>query len=195
MNDNPILYSDLVKDDGAIQNLINQLNEAINAFDTAKGKLQTTATELAKSLQSISGATEEQRQSISKAVQETEKLIEAYKNEDSAQRAAYREKQKVTQAQKEAQQIDKLTIQLNNAKKGSYNALSAEYRLLKIELNAMSAAERNTFERMDPAFFVEIISFSAFWVEGFSVFLAFLVVLFFFSVLSMGCTDSASIIL
>lgn len=142
--DNPVLYSDLIKDDGAIQNLINQLNEAINAFDTAKGKLQATATDLTKSLQSISGATEEQRQSISRAVQDTEKLIESYKNQDSAQRAAYREKQKVTQAQKEAQQIDKLTIQLNNAKKGSYNALSAEYRLLKIELNAMSEAERKT---------------------------------------------------
>lgn len=141
---NPVLYSDLIKDDGSIQNLINQLNEAITAFDTAKGKLQATATDLAKSLQNISGATEEQRQSINKAVQDTEKLIEAYKNEDSALRAAYREKQKVKQAQKEAQQIDKLTIQLNNAKKGSYNALSAEYRLLKIELNAMSAAERNT---------------------------------------------------
>lgn len=149
MNDNPILYSDLVKDDGAIQNLINQLNEAINAFDTAKGKLQTTATDLAKSLQSISGATEEQRQSISKAVQETEKLIEAYRNEDSAQRAAYREKQKVTQAQKEAQQIDKLTIQLNNAKKGSYNALSAEYRLLKIQINAMGESEKEYAQKRE----------------------------------------------
>ena len=149
MDDNPILYSDLVKDDGAIQNLINQLNEAINAFDTAKGKLQTTATELAKSLQSISGATEEQRQSISKTIQETEKLIEAYKNEDSAQRAAYREKQKVTQAQKEAQQIDKLTIQLNNAKKGSYNALSAEYRLLKIQINAMGESEKEYAQKRD----------------------------------------------
>lgn len=149
MNDNPILYSDLVKDDGAIQNLINQLNEAINAFDTAKGKLQATATDLAKSLQSISGASEEQRQSISKAVQETEKLIEAYRNEDSAQRAAYRAKQQVTQAQKEAQQIDKLTIQLNNAKKGSYNALSAEYRLLKIQINAMGESEKEYAQKRD----------------------------------------------
>lgn len=149
MNDNPILYSDLIKDDGAIQNLINQLNEAINAFDTAKGKLQTTATELAKSLQSISGASEEQRQSISKAVQETEKLIEAYRNEDSAQRAAYRAKQQLTQAQKEAQQIDKLTIQLNNAKKGSYNALSAEYRLLKIQINAMGESEKEYAQKRE----------------------------------------------
>lgn len=146
MADNPIKYSELIQDDGSIQNLIEQLNQAITAFDTAKGKIQSTCTELVKSLQSISGATEEQRQEIEKVVKTQEQLLAEYEKVDSETRTAYREKQKLTQAQKEAQSIDKLTIQLNNAKKGSYNALSAEYRLCMIQLNAMGAAERNTAE-------------------------------------------------
>ena len=146
MADNPIKYSELIQDDGSIQNLIDQLNQAITAFDTAKGKIQSTCTELVKSLQSISGASEEQRQEIEKVVKTQEQLLAEYEKVDSETRTAYREKQKLTQAQKEAQSIDKLTIQLNNAKKGSYNALSAEYRLCMIQLNAMSKSERQAAE-------------------------------------------------
>ena len=135
MDENPILYSDLIKDDGSIEKLIEQLNQAITAFDTAKSRIQGAANDLVKSLQSISGATEEQRQAIEKATKSQEQLLQEYENVNSELRTAYREKQKVTQAQKEAQQVDKLTIQLQNAKKGSYNALSAEYRKLKLEIN------------------------------------------------------------
>lgn len=149
MDENPILYSDLIKDDGSIEKLIEQLNQAITAFDTAKSRIQGAANDLVKSLQSISGATEEQRQAIEKATKTQEQMLQEYENVNSELRTTYREKQKLTQAQKEAQQIDKLTIQLQNAKKGSYNALSAEYRKLKIELNAMSEAERKSANGRD----------------------------------------------
>ena len=141
-DNNPILYSDLVKDDGAITNLIEQLNQAISTFETAKSKIQSSANETARSLQNVSGATEQQRQSIENAAQTMEKLIQQYKDEDSKLRQANREKQKLTQVQKEANSIDKLTIQLAKSKKGSYNALSAEYRLNVIQLNAMDRKER-----------------------------------------------------
>lgn len=44
--------------------------------------------------------------------------------------------------QREAQNIAKLTAKLNNSEAGSYNALSAQYSLNKIQLNKLSQEYR-----------------------------------------------------
>ena len=143
-NPSPIYYKDLITPDNSITNLIAQLDELIQKYEAAKNKIQGAAAEAAKSMQNLSGATEEQRQSIAAIATESEKLTAAYKKNTDAERDAYRDKQKVIQATKEQQRIDKLIVEINNSKEGSYKRLSAQYRLNKIRLNEMSAEERRT---------------------------------------------------
>ena len=141
-NPNPIKYSDLISPDNSITDLIAQLTALIAKYDEARTRIQSSANEMAKGLQNVSGATEQQRQAIMQAYQETERLAEQYKRVTSEEQAAKRQKIALTQAAKEQTQIDKLVVQLNQAEEGSYNRLSAQYRLNKIRLNEMSAAQR-----------------------------------------------------
>lgn len=145
-NPNPIYYRDLITPDNSITNLIAQLDELISKYESAKSKIQGAAAEAAKSMGNLSGATEEQRQQISMLTAESDKLAAAYKKSNDAESETYRRRQQVIAAVKEQQRIDKLVVELNNAKEGSYNRLSAQYRLNKIRLNEMSAEERKGTE-------------------------------------------------
>lgn len=144
MGENPILYSDLIKDDGSIDNLIAKLDEVISKYDSLVRRVQKQANDTANSLNSVSGATENQRKQIEQSIQTQEELLASYKDWTSELRAAQRQEQNLKQAKKEATQVDKLMIQFTNSKIGSYNRLSAEYRILKMRLNEMTLAERNT---------------------------------------------------
>lgn len=145
-NPNPIFYKDLVTPDNSIELLIQQLTELIAKYDEAKGKIQSSAAEAAKSMKNLSGATEEQREQIKLLTDQSDKLRKAYEETTDEQRLAYREQQELNQAKKEQQQVDKLLVQLNSSVEGSYNRLSAQYRLNKIALNEMSAEERTATE-------------------------------------------------
>ena len=145
-NPNPIRYSDLIKPDNSISNLIAQLDELIQKYENAKSKIQSAAADAAKSMGNLSGATEEQRQQITMLANESDKLAAAYKRSNDAESETFRRRQQVIQAVKEQQRIDKLVVELNNSKAGSYNKLSAQYRLNKIRLNEMSAEERKSTE-------------------------------------------------
>ena len=144
---NPIKYSDLIqKDENTIQNLIDELGELIKKYDEARSRIQSAAAESARSMQSLSGATEEQRREILQLTEASNNLTEEYKKNDNASRQTFRAIQELKDASKEMQQIDKLLVQINREKEGSYNKLSAQYRLNKIRLNEMSAEERSATE-------------------------------------------------
>lgn len=146
MDNNPIRYSDLIAPDDSIKNAIQQLTDLINAYDAAKGKIQASAQQTAQSIQSVSGATEEQRKTIQATAEVTEQLVQKYKDVNSAEREAIRQRQQLTAAKKEANTVEKLTLQYLSSAEGSYNKLAAEYGLLKTRLNAMSEAERKGTE-------------------------------------------------
>lgn len=145
-NPNPIYYRDLITPDNSITNLIAQLDALIAKYESAQEKIKGAATEAAKTMGNLSGATEEQRQQISMLTTESDKLAAAYKKSNDAESETYRRRQQVIQAVKEQQRIDKLMVELTNSKAGSYNKLSAQYRLNKIRLNEMSAEERKSTE-------------------------------------------------
>lgn len=145
-NPNPIRYSDLIKPDDSITKLISQLKELIGEYDAAKAKIQGSASEIVKGMQGVSGATEEQRKAIQAATVETEKLEKQYRYVYAAQMEARKEHLELTAARKEETQITKLLQQLNVSAEGSYNRLSAQYRLNKIRLDEMSKAEREGTE-------------------------------------------------
>lgn len=143
---NPIKYSDLVQPDNSIQNLIEQLTALIGKYNEAKSTIQGAAQDAARSMQNLSGATEEQRQEIAGLATASEKLAKAYEETNVAERETFRRRQQVIAAVKEEQRIDKLIVEINNSKEGSYNRLSAQYRLNKIRLDEMSAEERKSTE-------------------------------------------------
>lgn len=141
-NPNPIYYRDLITPDDSITNLLDQLDELITKYDGAKQKIQSAAAEIAKGMQGVSGASEEQRKNIQLATEQSEKLVAEYRDVTTAQWKATQAFAEATAAKKESAQIDKLITQINTSAEGSYNRLSAQYRLNKIRLNELSAAER-----------------------------------------------------
>lgn len=145
-NPNVIKYSDLIQPDSSITDLIAQLKELIGEYDAAKSKIQGAAADVAKSLQGVSGATEEQRKAIQVATAESDKLVASYRDVESAAWKAQQAFVEQKNAAKEKSQIDKLVTQINTSVEGSYNRLSAQYRLNKIRLNEMSAEERRATE-------------------------------------------------
>ena len=143
-NPNPIYYRDLITPDNSITNLIAQLDALIAKYEAAQEKIKGAATEAAKTMGNLSGATEEQRQQIALLTTESDKLTAAYKKSNDAESETYRRRQQVISAVKEQQRVDKLLVEIENSKEGSYKRLSAQYRLNKIRLNEMTAEERRT---------------------------------------------------
>lgn len=145
-NPSPIYYRDLITPDNSITTLISQLDALIAKYNSAKSEIQGAATEAAKSMQNLSGATDAQRQSINNLATESDKLAAHYARYNKEEREAYRQKQSIIQATKEQQRIDKLLVEINNSAEGSYKRLSAQYRLNKIRLNEMTAEQRRSTE-------------------------------------------------
>lgn len=145
-NPNPIYYRDLITPDDSITKLLSQLDELITKYDAAKSKIQGAAADIAKGMQNVSGATEEQRKTIQLATEQSEKLVAEYRDVTSAQWKATQAFAEAAAAKKESALIDKLITQINTSAEGSYNRLSAQYRLNKIRLNEMSAADRKATE-------------------------------------------------
>ena len=145
-NPNPIYYRDLITPDDSITKLMDQLDELITKYDGAKQKIQGAAAEITKGLQGVAGASEEQRKAIQLATEQSDKLVAEYRDVTTAQWKATQAFAEAAAAKKESAQIDKLVTQINTSVEGSYNRLSAQYRLNKIRLNEMSAAERQGTE-------------------------------------------------
>ena len=141
-NPSPIYYKDLITPDDSITKLIEQLDALIKSYDAARAKIQGAAQAAAQSMSNLSGATEEQRKNIASLSEQSEKLNKAYRESADLESETYRRRQQVIQAVKEQQRIDKLIVEINNSKEGSYKRLSAQYRLNKIRLNEMTAEER-----------------------------------------------------
>lgn len=141
-NPNPIRYSDLIAPDNSITDLIAQLEELIAKYEGIRSKIQTSASQAAQSVQNLSGATEEQRKSIQLATEQSEKLLAQYRDTRATLDALNTKYQDSNAALKEFTKIQKLVDEVNRSAEGSYNRLSAQYRLNKIRLNEMSQAER-----------------------------------------------------
>lgn len=148
MADNqPIKYSDLVKPDNSIEELIKQLTELKDTYTDALASIKAEAIQLAATLQKVSGATEDGRKKTKKAADDADRLARAQKELAFAESDAAKKLAELNLAKQEANQINKLIIKINQSAEGSYNRLSAQYSLNKIYLNNMTKAEReNTDE-------------------------------------------------
>lgn len=143
-NPNPIYYKDLVTPDDSITTLINQLGDLIKTYDDAKGKIQGAAAAIAQGMENVASATEDERKQIQLASEQSDKLVKQYRDVTTKQWEATQAFTEAAKAKKESAQIDKLVTQINTSAEGSYNRLSAQYRLNKIRLNELSAEQRAT---------------------------------------------------
>lgn len=147
MTDNqPIKYSDLVKPDNSIEELIKQLTELKDTYTDALASIKAEAIQLAATLQKVSGATEDGRKKTKKAADDADRLARAQKELAFAESDAAKKLVELNLAKQEANQINKLIIKINQSAEGSYNRLSAQYSLNKIYLNNMTKAERENTE-------------------------------------------------
>lgn len=143
----PIKYSDLISPDESITNLVKQLDEANEAYNNLGNSIKAEAARISSAMQTISGATQQGRTATRGYSQDAEKLLKAERDLNFARSETARKIAELKAMQKDEQTITKLTIQLNRASAGSYEALSAQYGLNKIRLNAMTEEYRkNTAE-------------------------------------------------
>ena len=139
---NPIKYSDLISPDDSIEKLIGQLEQLNEAYTGMANSVKTQAAQVAASLKSVSGATAQGQQATRNAAAETDKLRKAYEQLNFARSDTARKIQELNMAKQQENRITKLQILLNNSEEGSYAHLSAQYALNKMQLNQLTAAER-----------------------------------------------------
>lgn len=142
MDTNPIKYKDLILPDDSIENLIKQLDEANEAYNNIGNSIKQRAQTISIAMHQVSGATSESRDAIRGYSDQAQKLLKAERDLNFARSETAQKIAELKAAQKDEQTITKLNIQLKKAEEGSYNALSAQYAINKIKLNAMSQAER-----------------------------------------------------
>ena len=140
----PIKYSDLFQPDNSIVDLQNQLKELYNQYETLMKGIKAEAQNIKTALSTISGATTSGQETIKNLTSLTEKL--AKKRIELAQSSTVEAKElaEVNKALREQNNLTKMQVKLNQAQEGSYDALSAQYSINKMKLNAMSAEERAT---------------------------------------------------
>lgn len=145
-NNNPIKYSDLVKPDDSITKLIAQLDQLSDAYMNTLQNIKSEAITVKAALEGVSGATENGRKTIRGASNDTDKLTRAARDLAFAESENAKRLAELKQAQKEANELNKLTTRLNQSAEGSYNRLSAQYSINKIYLNNMTVEEREVTE-------------------------------------------------
>ena len=145
-NNNPIKYSDLVSPDDSITKLINQLDQLSDAYMNTLKNIKSEAITVKAALEGVSGATENGRKTIRGASADTDKLTRAARDLAFAESENAKRLAELKQAQKEANELNKLRTRLNQSAEGSYNRLSAQYSINKIYLNNMTVEEREATE-------------------------------------------------
>lgn len=146
MAENPLRYQDLLQPDNSIEQAISQLEKLNNTYSQTLQNVKSEAIRLQASIENVSGATEQHRTKIRETTAETDKLSKAQKDLEFALSDTAKEIAALKEQQREAQNIAKLTAKLNASEAGSYNALSAQYSLNKIQLNKLSQEYRENTE-------------------------------------------------
>lgn len=133
-----IKYSDLIQPDSSIKDAITQLEGLQKIYDAMLKRIEEGAKGLQKPISEGGGATEEGR----KKIDEYEKQVRSLARAEVQLKLAMNDTAKEISALKtkisDQNRLNKLQAKLTNSMAGSYNALSAQYELNKMKLNALS---------------------------------------------------------
>jgi len=128
---NPIKYSDLVIDDGAIDNLIKAIDKLEKHFLSSQKKFRNEIEKTRKSANEFTDATDDQEAELEKLEKQLEKLIKANKELQESEDKMAEQKKSAVKLAKEEQRLRKKLIDLEQEQ-------AKENAKLKIEV-----AERN----------------------------------------------------
>lgn len=143
----PIKYSDLFQPDNSIKDLIDQLKELASQYDSLMQGIKAQAQNLKQSLASVSGASTQGQEAIKAATALTDKLT---KKQVELVQSTTEEAKRLAEVSSQVRynnNMMKQQVRLAKSVEGSYDALSAQYSINKLRLNAMSAEERKTTEQ------------------------------------------------
>lgn len=133
-----IKYSDIIQPDSSIKDAITQLEGLQKIYDAMLKRIEEGAKGLQKPVSEGGGATDEGR----KKIDEYEKQVRSLARAEVQLKLAMNDTAKEISALKtkisDQNRLNKLQAKLTNSMAGSYNALSAQYELNKIKLNALS---------------------------------------------------------
>lgn len=159
---NPIFHSDLVKNDGSIDEAIGKLKDLQKEYTNALTAIKKDALKLKVSIEQVNSSSSQQREEVQKLAKDADKLSKAQKSYQETLTQTGKELAQLREAKRKQNQINKLTIKLNENEEGSYNRLSAQYSLLKIRINAMgeatgkAAIEKRKLEKEATALFTRM---------------------------------------
>jgi TP901 family phage tail tape measure protein len=146
----PIRYQDLISPDDSIEKLIGQLEQLNQAYTNMANNVRQQAQQVASSIKSVSGATEQGRKAIKQGDEDAQRLAKAYKQLDAALSENAKEIARLNAVRNEANRYNKMMVQrgqeeirtMKQIKEASYEQLTAQYSLNKAYINSLSATDR-----------------------------------------------------
>ena len=139
-NNNPIKYSDLIKPDSSITDLIKQLEELKGIYESALAKVKKEAEQLSNSLKKVSGATKEGRETIRKASEDAERLSYSQSELTDSLNATTKELNLLKSVQQQQNSISKSAENSNKSLGASYEKLNSDTNKLTRSIDELYTA-------------------------------------------------------
>ena len=155
----PIKFTDLIKPDDTINELIQQLRDAKDAYEKLAKSVKTESGDIAKALHSTSGATEEGKQKILELAAASDRLASAEKAVAAAIEGLSRSEKGITAAQKEVvaatantvDNMEELRKELEKAKREAAENTKRLEENARAQRESAEATERHTRARKKEA--------------------------------------------
>ena len=155
----PIKFTDLIKPDDTINELIQQLRDAKDAYEKLAKSVKTESGDIAKALQSTSGATEEGKQKILELAAASDRLAAAEKAVAAAIEGLSRSEKGIATAQKEVaaatantvDNMEELRKELEKAKREAAENTKRLEENARAQRESAEATERHTQARKKEA--------------------------------------------
>lgn len=155
----PIKFTDLIKPDDTINELIQQLRDAKDAYEKLAKTVKTESTDLTKSLNATSGATEEGKQKILELAAAADHLATVEKAVAVAIEGLQRSEKGIAQAQKEVatatantvNNMEELRAELEKAKREAAENTKRLSENARAQRESAEATERHTQARKKEA--------------------------------------------
>lgn len=140
-NNNPILASDLIKDDGAIREIRQQLEDVRTEYTKLLNEIKKDAEKLNAVSKIMTGSTSDQTEAIFEQAEAADKLAKSYETYKIGLSKVGKQIAALKSSQSELNKVNKLEAEFNKAKVGSYEKLKAELGILQLQFKKMTKAE------------------------------------------------------
>ena len=155
----PIKFTDLIKPDDTINELIQQLRDAKDAYEKLAKSVKTESGDIARALHSTSGATEEGKQKILELAAASDRLASAEKAVAAAIEGLSRSEKGIAAAQKEVaaatantvDNMEELRKELEKAKREAAENTKRLEENARAQRESAEATERHTRARKKEA--------------------------------------------